>query len=432
MHLCIKLMGRGRIMKEIQTDVLVLGGGTAGCFAAVAAAKNGAETLIIEKNGILGGTMTAGRVNFPGLFFAWGKQIISGPCWEAVLRCERRGGAKIPPIAYCPRNHWEEQILLDIFTYACVLDELCAESGVKMLLHAMAAQVEEKNDCIEVTVAAKEGLLKVKAQVLIDATGDADGVRLAGYACIKSPVLQPATLINDIAGYDIRAVDPEAFEEYVRKAVEQGWLFAEDTQGGSFYHQLSSGRISMHVSCKNAETSEGKTELEISARRTLARIIGCLKKFHGLEGIFVSSCAVECGVRETCRIIGEDTVTAEDYLAGKIYEDALCYCFYPIDLHQPTGIKQIFLQEGRVPMLPYRAMIPKNAQHILAAGRCISSDTDANSAIRVQATCMASGQAAGAAAAIAAKQKLPVKEISVGKIRQALKGIGAIVPYKDF
>ena len=100
-------------MKEIQTDVLVLGGGTAGCFAAVAAAKNGAETLIIEKNGILGGTMTAGRVNFPGLFFAWGKQIISGPCWEAVLRCERRGGAKIPPIAYCPRNHWEEQILLD-------------------------------------------------------------------------------------------------------------------------------------------------------------------------------------------------------------------------------------------------------------------------------------------------------------------------------
>lgn len=188
----------------------------------------------------------------------------------------------------------------------------------------------------------------------------------------------------------------------------------------------------MHVSCKNAETSEGKTELEISARRTLARIIGCLKKFHGLEGIFVSSCAVECGVRETCRIIGEDTVTAEDYLAGKIYEDALCYCFYPIDLHQPTGIKQIFLQEGRVPTLPYRAMIPQNAQHILAAGRCISSDTDANSAIRVQATCMASGQAAGAAAAIAAKQKLPVKEISVEKIRQALKGIGAIVPYKDF
>lgn len=85
-----------------------------------------------------------------------------------------------------------------------------------------------------------------------------------------------------------------------------------------------------------------------------------------------------------------------------------------------------------MPTLPYRAMIPQNAQHILAAGRCISSDTDANSAIRVQATCMASGQAAGAAAAIAAKQKLPVKEISVEKIRQALKGIGAIVPYKDF
>lgn len=419
-------------MKEIQTDVVVLGGGTAGCFAAISAAQNGAETLLIEKNGILGGTMTAGRVNFPGLFFAWGKQIISGPCWDAVLRCERRGGAKIPPVAYRPQNHWEEQILLDIFTYACVLDEICTESGVKLLLHAMAAQVKEKDDCTEVTAAAKDGLFKVKAQVLIDATGDADGVRLAGYKCIKSPVLQPATLINDIAGYDIRAVDREAFEEYVQKAEEQGRLFAEDTQGGSLYHQLNSGRISMHIPCKNAETSGGKTELEISARRTLARMIGCLREFRGLEKIFVSSCAVECGVRETCRIVGEDTVTAEDYLAGRLYENALCYCFYPIDLHQPTGIKQIFLKEGVVPTLPYGAMIPKNAKHILAAGRCISSDTDANSAVRVQAPCMACGQAAGAAAAIAAKQKLPVKEVPAEKIRQALTGIGAIVPHRDF
>lgn len=419
-------------MKELQTEVLVLGGGTAGCFAAIAAAKSGAETLLIEKNGILGGTMTVGRVNFPGLFFAWGRQIISGPCWEAVLRCESHGGAKIPPVSRHPQNHWEEQILLDIFTYTCVLDDMCTESGVKLLLHTMAAQAEEEEDGVAVTAAAKEGLLKIKAKVLIDATGDADGVRLAGYPCVKSPVLQPATLINDIAGYDIRAVERQAFEETMRKAVEQGRLFPEDTQGGSLYHQLCSGRISMHIPCKNAETSWGKTELELSARRTLARMIGCLREVQGLENLFVSSCAVECGVRETCRIVGEDTVTAEEYLAGKVYKDALCYCFYPIDLHQPTGIKQIFLKEGTVPTLPYGAMIPKKAEHILAAGRCISSDTDANSAIRVQAPCMALGQAAGVAAAIAAKRNLPVKAVPVQEIRLRLTALGAIVPQGNF
>lgn len=419
-------------MKNFQTDVLVLGGGTAGCFAAIAAASGGAATMLIEKNGILGGTMTAGRVNFPGLFFAWGKQIISGPCWEAILRCRQYGGAKIPRISYHPKNHWEEQILLDIFTYSCVLDKMCAESGVEVLLHTMAAQVEETDEGVTVTVAAKEGLLTIKAAVLIDATGDADGVRLAGFPCTKSSVLQPATLINDVAGYDSRALDEQALTEYMQKEVRRGRIFLEDTQGGSLYRQLCSGRLSMHIPCREAETSRGKTDLEILARKTLFRILTCLKGFPGLENIVVTSCGVECGVRETCRIVGETTVTAEEYLAGKFYKDALCYCFYPIDLHQPTGIKQQFLQEGVVPTLPYRAMLPKRTRFILAAGRCVSSDTDANSALRVQAVCMASGQAAGAAAAIAAKSRRLLLQVPVEEIRQALKKIGAIVPQEDF
>ena len=419
-------------MEQIKTDVLVLGGGTAGSFAAISAAKSGADTLLIEKNGILGGTMTMGRVNFPGLFFAWGKQIISGPCWEAVLRCQNRGGAQIPAICYHPRNHWEEQILLDIFTYACVLDEMCSESGVKLLLHAMPAQVEETKEGVTVLAATKNGPLKIMASVLIDATGDADGVRMAGYDCVKSRELQPATLINDVAGYDMQTIDKQAFEQYIQEACKTGRLCAEDMQGGSLYGQLCSGRISMHIPCKNAETSAGKTELELAGRRVLSRIIKCIQGFEGLENIFVSACGFECGVRETCRIVGNTTVTAEDYLTGKLYEDAVCYCFYPIDLHQPTGIKQIFLEEGVIPTLPYGAMIPKNSKHILAAGRCVSSDTDANSAIRVQAPCMALGQAAGVAASIAAAEAVPVKAVPLEKIRAALNRLGAIVPPPGF
>lgn len=110
-------------------DVVVVGGGTAGVFAAISAARTGAKTILIEKNSMLGGTITAAAVNFPGLFFAWGNQIIDGPCWEAIERTIELGGARMPKISYQPGNHWEEQILLNRFVYTYVLNEMCRESG---------------------------------------------------------------------------------------------------------------------------------------------------------------------------------------------------------------------------------------------------------------------------------------------------------------
>jgi hypothetical protein len=105
-------------------------------------------------------------------------------------------------------------------------------------------------------------------------------------------------------------------------------------------------------------------------------------------------------VRETVRIVGEYTVTAEEYVRAEKYEDAICNAFYPVDLHVEHGIEQVFLADGLVPSVPYRALIPKGSKRLLVAGRCISSDTYANSALRVQAPCMAMGQAAGVAAAM--------------------------------
>lgn len=111
------------------TDVVVVGGGTAGVFAAISAARTGAKTILIEKNSMLGGTITAAAVNFPGLFFAWGNQIIDGPCWEAIERTIELGGARMPKISCQPVNHWEEQILLNRFVYTYVLNEMCREGG---------------------------------------------------------------------------------------------------------------------------------------------------------------------------------------------------------------------------------------------------------------------------------------------------------------
>ena len=418
-------------MDKLRTDVVVVGGGTAGCFAAIAAAKAGAKTILVEKNGILGGTITAAAVNFPGLFFAWGKQIIAGPCWESILRAQSIGAAVIPEISRRPQAHWHEQILLNIFSYTQILDELCLESGVELRLHTMAAAVEEKDEHILLTAAQKEGLVQIEAAVLIDATGDANVIRMAGYDCEKSDTLQPATLINNIGGYQVETIDREKIEKAVLEAYTNERLNPQDFQGKNLYDLLLEGRISMHIECVDAETSAGRTRLEIEARATLMRIVSFLREIPGLENLRVISAAGECGVRETCRIIGEKTVTSEDYLAGKVYDDAVCYAFYPIDLHQPLGIKQIFLEEGVVPTIPYGALSPRGAKRLLAAGRCIASDSDANSAIRVQAPCMAVGQAAGTAAAIAARENASVGSVPYHELKAALQNIGAIIPERE-
>ncbi len=418
-------------MDKLRTDVVVVGGGTAGCFAAIAAAKAGAKTILVEKNGILGGTITSAAVNFPGLFFAWGKQIIAGPCWESILRAQSIGAAVIPEISRRPQAHWHEQILLNIFSYTQILDELCLESGVELRLHTMAAAVEEKDEHILLTTAQKEGLVQIEAAVLIDATGDANVIRMAGYDCEKSDTLQPATLINNIGGYQVETIDREKIEKAVLEAYTNERLNPQDFQGKNLYDLLLEGRISMHIECVDAETSAGRTRLEVEARATLMRIVSFLREIPGLENLHVISAASECGVRETCRIIGEKTVTSEDYLAGKVYDDAVCYAFYPIDLHQPLGIKQIFLEEGVVPTIPYGALVPRGAKRLLAAGRCIASDSDANSAIRVQAPCMAVGQAAGTAAAIAARENASVGSVPYHELKAALQNIGAIIPERE-
>jgi hypothetical protein len=411
-----------------QADVIVVGGGSAGCFAAISASLHGAKTILIEKNGVLGGTAITAGVNFPGLFHAWGKQIIDGPCWKAILRAKDYGGAVIPKITYKPKDHWLEQISVNRFIYARVLDEFCMESNIDVRLHTMVSFAEESDEGVIILLTGKEGLSAVKAKLIIDATGDANIAGLMGYQRIKSENLQPATLINDIAGYDINMLDWNTIDKFYKEAIEKKQLFSEDFQGGHVYNSLQSHRISMHIKCLNADTSAAKTQMEIMARENLMRIIQTIKTFPGLENIFVSYFAEECGIRETYRIVGEKTVTADDYLSGKLYDDAVCFCFYPIDLHIPTGIKMIRLNDGIVPTIPYGALIPKGSSRVLAAGRCISGDTDSNSAYRVQAACMAMGQAAGVAAAIAASKNIGVSQVDHGELCDGLIRQGAIIP----
>ncbi|MBO5059411.1 MAG: FAD-dependent oxidoreductase [Clostridia bacterium] len=411
------------ISKELTCDVAVIGGGTAGVFAAIAAARTGAKTILIEKNNILGGTMTVANVNFPGLFFAWGKQIIDGPCWESILRTIKLGGGVMPEISFKPRHHSLEQIRLNRFVYTAVLFQMCEEAGVEIICNSMLSAAFENEDGVQLIITGKDGVFAVTAKTAVDASGDASLAGLAGYSVLKSETQQPATLQNHICGYDINNVNVNELQQKFKNADLPDYITAD-----VLISYLRINKLDMHIPCIDADTSEGRTRLEKTTFSEMLKVYQFLRGIKELEDLEIDFIAEETGVRETNRILGESIITAEDYINGVFYPDSVCYAFYPIDLHVMDGIEQEFHKENVVAKVPYSALIPKNSKHILCAGRCISSDTYANSALRVEAVCMAAGQAAGCGAALAANHNLPVAEIEYSDLCRALKSINAIVP----
>ncbi len=407
-------------------DVAVVGGGTAGVFAAIAAARCGANTVLCEKNNRLGGTLIAGGVNFPGLFFAWGKQIIDGPCWEAVTRTAALGGATLPRISRRPAHHWDEQIELDKLVYLKVLNDMCREAGVTVKTGTILAHAEERPTGMRLFLADKSGLSCMECSAAVDATGDADLTRMLGCPCQKSREQQPATLDNRLTGYDISAVNWEQLrQEWQRHPICRAGPAVSFER---LQHFLITRKIDCHIPCTDADLPTGRAHLEREAVDVLFEYRRFLRGIEGLAGLTYAYIAEETGVRESNRIVGESTVTAEDYVAGRRYPDAIAYAFYPIDRHVEGGIEQVFLTDGVVPTIPFGALIPKGASRLICAGRMISSDPHANSALRVQAPCMAMGQVAGAAAAEVVRVNVPLRSLDMSRLRTALTSIGAIVP----
>ncbi|HDP34161.1 MAG TPA: FAD-dependent oxidoreductase [Candidatus Hydrogenedentes bacterium] len=188
-------------------DVIVMGGGTAGAIAAIQAGRLGLHTLLVEKNGMPGGTTTIAAVNFPGLFHAWGRQIIAGIGWELVSRTVETCGDRLPDFSSPPKRHWQHQVRVNRAVYAAMACEALQQAKVRALFHAMPAQVEEREDSVHVMFCTKSGLETVSGKMLIDATGDANAVGLAGYPLVEGGARQPGTLILRLKGYDFEQLD---------------------------------------------------------------------------------------------------------------------------------------------------------------------------------------------------------------------------------
>lgn len=414
-------------------DVMVVGGGSAGVVAAIQAARAGARTLLVEKCGLPGGTMTVGAVAFPGIFFAWGRQIIAGIGWELVAKTLREAGEQPPApeaLAGLPIQH---HIAINPALYAMICDEELVAAGADILYHAMLAKLRRGRGRWNVTLCTKDGLCELSSTVVVDCTGDANAVRLAGFPVSRQPVPQPATPMISLHGYDAEKLDTAALRAAWDRALAAG-EFQESALGWGGDRLTSflqrHGENAMHVAGPAADGSEGKTALELAGRALVLKVFRWLRRQPGLEGLRITFLAPECGVRETVVIEGRARITGRDYEGGRLWPDALCYSFYPIDIHTQEGDGLIFrhLARGVVPTLPRGAMLPAGSRFLIAAGRHISGDREAHSAYRVQASCMAMGQAAGAMAALAAAQGKDPEKLSLDDLRALLRRHGAVVP----
>lgn len=415
-------------IKTIKTDILVVGGGTAGVIAAIQAARAGCSTILIENGSQLGGTISTGGVSFPGLFYAWGKQIVSGIGWELVKETVNLNDGEFPDFSVpTGRDHWKHQVRLNGYLYALLAEEKCLKAGVQLRYYETPADIQFKGKNWEVETVGKGTHTKIICNQLIDCTGNATTTSLAGFNVLREQETQPGTLMFKISGYDFGSLDLKMIEARFNDAVNKGELIREE-----FYNipalLRSAGDNVQHIFGADSTTSETHTFTNIKGRTSLLRILRFLRKLPGCEKTHIETMQTEAAIRETYRIDGEYQISHSDYVSGKIFADSLSYSYYPIDLHDKNGVLPKHLSEGIVATVPLRALVPKNSKNLLVAGRCVSSDRLANSALRVQASCMGMGQAVGAAAALACKLKTTPLNVPVDEIKSLLKTHGCIVP----
>jgi len=414
--------------KSLKTDIVVVGGGTAGVIAAIQAGRAGRKVILVENGSQLGGVTTTGGVNFPGIFFAWGKQVIGGIGWELVQETVALNGDTLPNFSIPHgRQHWRHQVRLSGPLYAVLAEEKCLQAGVQLRYYETPVSVSFAKNQWTVKTMGKGIETEITCNQLIDCTGNAFAAHLAGFDLLREAVIQPGTLQFVIGGYDFESLDLKMIEARYEEETRKGKLVKKEFR--SVVGLLrSKGDNVQHIFNADSSTSERHTVANIDGRTSLLKMMRFLKTLPGLENLKLIDMQTETAVRETYRIDGHYRITEADYVTGKMFDDAVSYSYYPIDVHDENGVVPDHLLEGVVPTVPLRALIPRKSRNFIVAGRCVSSDRLANSALRVQASCMGMGQAAGAAAALASiQQKTPI-DLSIRELRDLIASHGGIIP----
>jgi hypothetical protein len=442
-------------------DVIVAGGGVAGVTAAVAAARNGARTLLVERHNALGGTMTVASVG-PMMTFhdALGRQCIKGLAQEVVDRLmaiAASPGHVLDNTAYC-----YSVTPFDTEALKLVAQRMVLEAGAEILYQTYISDAIVEGQMVEgIVVENKGGRQLLGARVVIDSTGDADVAMRAGAECMfgrpGDGLTQPASLMFRIGGVDLARL--KAFSR------ERPELFHWGPEGAAFYAgkplsvvagfepligaARASGELNVErehvlffptdrpdeafvnisrVTRLNFVDPWQLSQAEIIVREQIWQITAFLRKHvPGLENAHIITSGAQIGIRESRRIVGEYVLTGEDCLGALKFADVVARNAYPVDIHQPNGVggDNRFLKPGEWYTIPFRCFVPKVMDGLLANGRCLSTDHVAHASTRTSPTCMAMGQAAGTAAAIAVRQDVPLRKVDVAELQATLKAQGA-------
>ncbi len=435
-------------------DVIVVGGGPSGCAAAAAAAREGANTLLIESTAMLGGSGTGALV--PAWCpFSDKKQIIYRGLAETILnRCKANQ-------AHVPKNQLD-WVPIDPELLKRVYDQLLAEHRAKALFQTMLSAVEtdERGTVQSILVTNKKGLSRLRAAVFIDCSGDADLCAWAGADFQKGNIegdLMPATHC-----FILSNVNEEAF----RDTCDNGRRLMGNHPRTRFYEIIESGDYPLiqdaHACCNligpgtvgfNAGHLWGvdNTDPEsVSAALSLGRQLAgqfrdAFARYYpeAFGRAFLVSTGSVLGIRETRRIVGDYVLTLDDYIDRRSFPDEICRNSYFIDIHhslkeasghvraRANGLSGPALHygPGESHGVPYRSLIPKKLKNVLVAGRSISCDRPVQGSIRVMPVCLAMGEAAGMASALAAKRfDGEPRKVPVEMLRSRLRDEGGWLP----
>ena len=410
-------------------DVIVLGGGFAGVAAAIASAREGAKTLLVEKGNALGGAAVNCLVN-PFMPYSTKIDGVVTPLSQGIFteinqRLEERA-------AIVNRHFLEEELKF-------VLNEMVVESGAELLFHAyLYAAKKEKGKIQSISVATKCGPVELEAETFVDTSGDAQLAFLAQCPTVlgREPdhLCQPMTLCFRVGNVDRERflAGRPAFQAKYAEAKQAGKITnpREDVLVFKFLVPNVLHFNTTRIVKKDPTNPFDVTEAELEARRQVEEIYEFLKQnTEGLENSFLMMTASEIGVRESRMIVGDYVLTEGDCRAFAKFEDGIAACNYDIDIHNPegSGTSHYYFPEGEFYTIPYRSLIPKDADNLLVAGRCISSNHGAQASYRIMPTVCSLGEAAGVAAGMASRAGVGVREINVANLRATLKKHGAFL-----
>ena len=452
-------------LETLQYDVVVVGGGPGGIPAAIAAARQGAKVLLVERNGFLGGNMTIG---LPLLAYLDkdGNQVIKGIAQEFIDRLTELGACS--PHHWCPMH--DSVTIYDDEVFKVVALDMCIKAGVEILLYTQVIDTNVENGELKsVTLFGKGRKMEAEAKIFIDATGDGDVGYMAGARYEKGPdnngKLQPPTLMCTIDGVDVDRVISH-LEAHPEETVLADTIERYPGYDGSYYRNLNPDQHAMvafrklfselrekgvlpvdrdtlisistltpgrvNLNCTRHKGIDGSdvkdlTRATIDGHFQNLKLIEVLREYiPGFENARLVRFYPFLGVRETRRFAGIDTLTEEDLLNGVIDETTIGLGSYIIDIHDGAGAGTI-CKKVMPYGIPYGSTVSADISNLMFAGRCGSMDSVAMSSLRVMPPLMAMGQGAGVGAALAIKKGVKPGQITPAEVREILRADGVML-----